>query len=174
MSIIQILDFIQDNIRSEFLDILMPIISRLGNSGIIWILTALILISTKKYRIDGITMIAALLMNLLISNIILKPLIMRVRPCDINTAVELLISRPTDYSFPSGHTSSSFAAATVIFFGNRCIGTLAAIFASAMAFSRLYLYVHYPSDILGGVVIGVTLGILARMIVLKVLHKIKS
>ena len=152
----------------------MPIITSLGNGGIIWILTALILIATKKYRVTGIAVLAALLLNLLIGNIILKPLIARVRPCDINTAVQLLIPRPTDYSFPSGHTLSSFAAATVIFLRDKRFGIAALILASLIAFSRLYLYVHYLSDVLGGIVIGAAIGIFVHIMISNIMKKINK
>ena len=150
--------------RCGFLDTVMPFISNLGNSGFIWILTAVVLLITKKYRLTGLAMLIAMLMGLLIGNLTLKLLIARIRPCDVNTAVELLIPRPKDYFFPSGHTLSSFAAAAAIFCGNKRIGIFALIFAAIMAFSRLYLYVHYPSDILAGIIIGVALGIFAHKI----------
>jgi undecaprenyl-diphosphatase len=161
----QTLDFIQQNMRSEFLDAVMIVITSLGNGGILWIVIALIFIATKKYRSEGFALAAALLMHLLICNIMLKPLIARIRPCDINTAVELLIPRPHDYSFPSGHTSASFAGATVICYANKRIGILAVILAAAIAFSRLYLYVHYPSDVLGGAGLGIALGMLSHGLV---------
>ena len=167
----QVLDFIQLNIRNEFLDVLMPVITSLGNGGILWIAIALIFIATKKYRPAGFTMLAALLMHLLVCNIILKPLMARIRPCDINTAVELLIPRPKDYSFPSGHTSASFAAATVILYADRRMGVPAVILAAAIAFSRLYLYVHYPSDVFGGAVLGIAFGALARYIVVNAMKR---
>ena len=157
--------------RSEILDSIMIFTSRIGNGGIVWILIALFFTATKKYRIEGIAMIAALAINLLITNVILKQLFARVRPCDINTAIELLISRPTDYSFPSGHTSSSFAAATVIFCKDKRMGTLAVILAAAIAFSRLYLYLHYPSDIIGGFAIGIIIGVFARKGIIMILKK---
>ena len=167
----QVLDFIQLNIRNEFLDVLMPVITSLGNGGILWIAIALIFIATKKYRPEGFAMLSALLMHLLVCNIILKPLIARIRPCDINTTVELLIPRPKDYSFPSGHTSASFAAATVILYADRRMGVPAVILAAAIAFSRLYLYVHYPSDVLGGAVLGIAFGALARYIVVNAMKR---
>ena len=167
----QVLDFIQNNIRNEFLDAVMPAITSLGNGGIIWIAIALIFVAIKKYRPAGFAILAALLMHLLICNIMLKPLIARIRPCDINTAVELLIPRPKDYSFPSGHTSASFAASTVILYADRRMGIAAVILAAAIAFSRLYLYVHYPSDILGGAVIGIAFGVLARYIVVNAMKR---
>ena len=146
----------------------MLVITSIGDIGIVWILTALVFIATKKYRIEGIAILATLVLNLLISNVILKQLIARVRPCDINTAVELLIPRPTDYSFPSGHTSSSFAAGIVIFFKDKLIGSFALILAAAIAFSRLYLYVHYPSDVVAGIIIGIAIGIFTRKLIIKI------
>ena len=162
MKIIQVLDFIQNNIRSNFLDAIMPVISLIGNNGGIWIAVALIFIAVKKHRIDGHAILSALFMGFLICNVSLKPLVARIRPCDVNTAIELLISRPNDYSFPSGHTVSSFAAATVIFLRNKHIGIAAIILACLIAFSRLYLYVHYPSDILVGILIGIVIGVFIR------------
>jgi undecaprenyl-diphosphatase len=79
----------------------------------------------------------------------------RIRPCDINTAISLLISRPLDYSFPSGHTMSSFAAAMVLFLTNKKIGIPALILAAFISLSRLYLYVHFPTDVLAGAVLGI-------------------
>lgn len=150
--------------RNGFLDALFPAITRLGDGGAVWIAVALIFIGPKKYRADGITLISALLLCVLVGNICLKPLIARVRPCEINTAVSLLIPRPTDYSFPSGHAMSSFAAATVVFYRNKRMGVCAILLAAVIAFSRLYLYVHYPSDILGGIAIGIALGIFTLFI----------
>ena len=158
--------------RGGILDIVMPVISGIGNGGTVWIIIALIFTATKKYRIEGISMLAALLINLLISNVILKQLVARVRPCDINTAVELLIPRPADWSFPSGHASSSFAAAAVIFCRDKKIGSAALILAAVIAFSRLYLYVHYPSDIIAGIAVGITVGIFTRKLIIKIAKKI--
>jgi undecaprenyl-diphosphatase len=89
---------------------------------------------------------------------LLKPLIARIRPCDVNTTVTLLIARPSDYSFPSGHTASSFCSASALYFSRTRLWIPALVIASLIAFSRLYLYVHYPSDILAGAVIGILIG----------------
>ena len=145
--------------RSEFMDAVLSAVSTLGNLGAIWIAAALLFVSTRKYRVTGLTMLAALLAGAIIGNVILKPLVARTRPCDVNMAVELLLPRPKDFSFPSGHTLSSFAAATVIFLRDRRLGTAAVITACVMSFSRLYLYVHYPSDVLAGALIGVAVGV---------------
>jgi len=171
---ISILDFIKDNMRFGILDVIMPIISALGNGGLIWIVTAVIFLCLKKYRNIGITLAAALILCLLIGNLGLKPLIARIRPFDVNPDIVLLIPPPKDYSFPSGHTMSSFASATVIFWYNKRFGICALILGSAIAFSRLYLYVHYPTDILGGIIIGIVIGIAAVLLVRIIRKKINK
>jgi len=167
-----VLDFIKDNMRSGILDIIMPFISVLGNGGFIWIVAAVIFICSKKYRKMGITVGAALIICLLIGNLTLKPLIARIRPYDINPDIVLLIAKPKDYSFPSGHTMSSFASATAIFWHNKKLGVCALILGAAIAFSRLYLCVHYLTDILGGIVIGAGFGIAAVLLVEGIRSKI--
>lgn len=161
----QILDFIQLNIKNPVLDKLMVIFTYLGSAGFIWILIALILIFSGKNKKYGIAMMLSLALCLLIGNLTLKPLIARIRPCDINDTVNLLIKRPTDASFPSGHTMASFAAAVSLLYYNKKIGLLALILASLIAFSRLYLYVHYPTDILAGMLIGIGIAIVSQKII---------
>lgn len=145
-----ILDLIQ-NLRCPFLDFLIPRVTALGNGGMIWILMSLIMCINKKYRKTGITVLAALLTGFIICNIIIKPLAARPRPCWIDTSVPILIDVPSDYSFPSGHTLSSFIAAFVLLFSGNRFGYAAVVLAAFIAFSRLYLYVHFPSDVLGGI-----------------------
>lgn len=143
-----------------FLDFLMPRVTELGSRGIIWIITAIALLFTKKYRKWGILIIIGLLVGLLVGNVILKPLIARPRPCWIDASVKLLVANPTDYSFPSGHTLSSFIAATILTLCNRKFGYIAVPLAFLIAFSRLYLYLHFSSDVLGGMLIGIGIGLL--------------
>ena len=100
-------------------------------------------------------------------NLVIKNLVARVRPCAINTAIELLIPFPSEYSFPSGHTLSSFIGATCIFLRDKRLGVPAYLLASLIAFSRLYLYVHFPSDIIGGALLGLALAYLAFKIMKK-------
>lgn len=145
-----ILDLIQ-NLRCPFLDFFIPRVTALGNGGMIWILMSLIMCINKKYRKTGITVLAALLTGFIICNIIIKPLAARPRPCWIDTSVPILIDVPSDYSFPSGHTLSSFIAAFVLLFSGNRFGYAAVVLAALIAFSRLYLYVHFPSDVLGGI-----------------------
>lgn len=153
-----ILRWIQDTLTGPFLDLLMPKITLLGNGGAIWILAAVILLCTKKYRRQGILLLAGLIAGVLVGNVCLKHLIARPRPCWLDSSVQMLIANPTDYSFPSGHTFSSVIGATVLTKTNRRFGYAAIPLAALIAFSRLYLYVHFPSDVLAAAVLGVVIG----------------
>lgn len=157
----EVLRWIQSTFRCGALDFLMPNISMLGDVGAIWLVIALVLIFSKKHRKCGITLLIALALCFLIGNLCLKPLVARPRPCWLDPGVTLLIPNETDFSFPSGHTLASFAAATVLLKWDRRYGICAFVLAFLIAFSRLYLYVHFPSDILGGMAIGVLIGLLA-------------
>lgn len=160
-----ILDWIQANMRNPTLDLLMPAITALGNSGLIWLLLAGILLLTPKYRRAGVAVLAGLVLEIICCNMVLKPLVARVRPCDVNTAVQLLIARPDDFSFPSGHTGASFAAAAALFADRNRLWIPSLILSLLIAFSRLYLYVHYPTDILAGAAIGMMAGWAGRQAV---------
>lgn len=170
MSILLTLDFsvlewIQSHLRCGFGDIVMPLITRLGNGGVIWMVLAVGLILYPKTRALGMTVALSLTLEVICCNVVLKPLVGRIRPFNINTAVELLIPRPTDFSFPSGHTGSSFAAAAALRGSSRRLWIPAWILAALIAFSRLYLYVHYPTDILAGAILGCLTGWTAAGIV---------
>lgn len=155
----KILDFIQAYLRCSFLDTVMPFFTRLGNIGLIWIFAAAVLLIIPRYRKSGIMLSFALILGLLICNIILKPCVGRIRPFALNDAVKLLIPAPTDPSFPSGHSLASFAAATVFWkrFSKK-ISIPVLTTAVLIAFSRLYLYVHFPSDVAAGIIIGILCG----------------
>lgn len=154
------LDMLQ-RIHTPILDKIMVFISSLGNSGWFFIALGVVLLCLKKYRRVGICILFALLLCLITGNLILKPLVARPRPCWVNP-VTMLIPIPKDYSFPSGHTYASFAAATVLFLSDKRAGILAYILAVCIAFSRMYLYVHYPTDVLAGLILGVTAGIVSH------------
>lgn len=159
-----ILDFIQNYLRSPVGDILMPMITALGNGGILWIILGVALLVQKKHRKTGILILLALGIEVLLCNVLLKNLFAAPRPCDLNPSVQLLISKPQDYSFPSGHTGASFAAVSALYLGKERRWYLALFPAVMIAFSRMYLYVHFPSDILGGIFVGVCSGYLAYML----------
>lgn len=154
------LDALQ-KIHNPILDRLMVAVTSLGNIGIFWILTGLLMLFFKRTRRCGFTVLLALLFSLLAGNLILKNLVARSRPCWINPDVALLIPNPGDFSFPSGHTQASFAAALSIFLCHRKAGIGALLLAAVIGFSRLYLYVHFPTDVLGGLLIGCVLALIA-------------
>ena len=151
------LDALQ-TIRTDFLDGFMVFVSSLADKGAIWILLAVILIAMPKYRRVGIVLACGLVIDLLLCNLLIKPLVARPRPCDVNTVMEYLIERPHGWSFPSGHTAASFTAAAALFFAQCRLWVPCAVLAALIAFSRLYLYVHFPTDVLGGVVVGIFAG----------------
>ncbi len=156
-----ILNLIQDILGCDFLDFLIPKITMLGNSGIIWIVTGIVLLCTKKYRRGGVFLLVGLLLGLIFGNVILKNVIARPRPCWIYD-VPMLIPNPTDFSFPSGHTLSSFISAFVLARINRKFAVWAFLLAGIMAFTRMYLFVHFPTDILGGIALAYAIYLLLK------------
>ena len=153
-----ILHWIQNTIACPFLDAVVPKLTMLGNAGIIWILAGLALLCSKKYRRQGALVLMGLLAGLLVGNIVLKNLVARPRPCWLDPSVRLLIASPTDYSFPSGHTLSSTIAATILTKTDRRFSYVAIPLAVLIALSRLYLYVHFPSDVFAAALLGLLIG----------------
>lgn len=162
---ISLLNLIQ-NIKSPILDKIMTTITALGNMGIFWILLILIFLTTKEYKKMARLMIICFLFNALIVNLILKPAVGRVRPFEIVDGIKLLVLKPQDPSFPSGHSATSFCMLTVIllFSKSKTINIMASILAILIAFSRLYLYVHFPSDVFCGILIGIITSLIALKI----------
>ena len=162
--------------QGSFTDFIMPHITVLGNSGIIWIFLALVLLLGKRYRKAGTVIAFSLVFCLIAGNIILKPLIARPRPFALDDSIILLINAPTDFSFPSGHTYSSFAAAFSLLFSKRhgiSMTWIIPVFflAALIAFSRLYLCVHYPTDVLAGILLGFIAAVVAKTIINNIYKK---
>ena len=167
---IEVLDALQ-NIHTPWLDKLMVAITSLGNAGILWIVMAAVLLIIPRTRKVGICMAIALILDLLMTNCLLKNLVARTRPYDVANFTDLIVKKPTDYSFPSGHTAASFAAVTALFMSReKMLGAISCVIAILIAFSRMYLYVHFPTDIIGGIVVGVIAGVAAGLI-LKAIDK---
>lgn len=118
----------------------------------------------KKISFDRLCNADSACIGFDISNIILKPLVARTRPYDINTAFELLIPAQHDYSFPSGHSAASFAAVSAMYFTKCSLWKPVVFVAAAIAFSRLYLYVHFPTDVAAGILLGILSGLAAAKI----------
>ena len=167
-----ILDWIQANIANEFLDVFMPIITAFGNGGIFWMVCAAILLIFPKTRKTGLAMGIALAMGLIVCNFVLKPLVNRPRPfkvmADMGVIINLLIKEPGPHSFPSGHTIASFEASVALLLGNKKLGIPAFLLAILIAFSRLYLYVHYPTDVIASIILGTLFAFIATAIAKKI------
>lgn len=169
---LDLLHDLQNAVRCNILDRLMPCITSLANAGIFWIIIAIVLLIFKKTRKIGITMSLSLLIGLIVGNLTLKPLVARIRPYDFDPTVTLLISPEHDYSFPSGHTLASFEGAVSIFVYNKKTGVAAMLLAFTIAFSRLYLMVHYPSDVIVGALLGSLFAYIAYKITMRFTSKI--
>lgn len=162
----QLLLWLHEALRTPMLTVFFKFITTLGDGGMIWIILSLGLTIPKKTRKIGIMGICALLGSLLINNMLLKNLVARARPFDTWEYIVPLIARPSGLSFPSGHTASSFACASVLFRKlPKKYGVPAIVLAVLIAFSRLYLGVHYPGDVLAGVVSGVLISYLAEYVI---------
>lgn len=161
-----LLEAINSAISCPFLDAVFKIITFTGNAGIIWIICAALMLFFKKSRKCGIALSVALILSLVLNNLALKNIIARLRPFQLDESISLIIPPPSEYSFPSGHTLSSFASAFVIWFyhGHR-FGIIATVWAALIGFSRIYLRVHFISDVIGGAIIGIGIGFLAVIIV---------
>lgn len=159
------------SIRTDWLDMLMKSVSSLGDTGWFWVTLGIILMCMERTRKTGAVVLASLLVGAVIGNLMLKPMIARLRPCWLDETVVLLVSSPGDYSFPSGHSMASFEAATSIFIQNRRWGIAALALAAMIAFSRMYLFVHFPSDVLAGILLGIGIALLVWRIALQMEKK---
>ena len=152
-----ILLLIADKLRGGVLDPVMTVLSLMGNSGAVWIATAVLLLFFRKTRRAGVAMLLALAAGYVIGNLCIKELVMRPRPFVTHSDLTALLDPGDPWSFPSGHALSSFAAATELWCFHKKTGVLALVLAALIAFSRLYASVHYPTDVLAGMLIGIAL-----------------
>lgn len=170
-----ILDFLQ-KLHNGLLDMLMVFFTSLANTGIFWLLlsAALIIFGKKEKKGWGLQVLLALAFSFLTVNVLIKPLVNRVRPFTFRPNLQLLIPAPLDASFPSGHTSVSFAAAMAIYRCDKKWGRLAFVLAAVIAFSRLYLYAHFPTDVLFGAAMGLLCGCASNFCYRKLAQKAKG
>lgn len=151
-----ILLFIQEYLRSDMMTPIWKFITFLGDAGWFWILLSAILLIPKKTRKIGIVCVISLLLGTLITNVALKNIVARTRPYEVVPGLQLLIEKQHDFSFPSGHSCASFAVAMVLFkMVPKVWGIPAVVLAALIAFSRLYVGVHYPTDVIVGILIGI-------------------
>lgn len=154
--------FLQESVRNPILDRIMQFITSLGDAGFLAILVCIVLLCIKKYRRAGAAASLSLILDFIVVNLVLKNLVARTRPYDILEELILITRRPSDLSFPSGHAGACFAVASVLFLClPRRFGIPAVVTAALLSFSRLYVGAHYPTDVLGGMVIGCVTGWIA-------------
>ena len=169
----QALLWLKDTFAHPVLDQIMIFVSRMGDKGFCWIaLGLLFLLLGRRERVwfrRGILVLSALLADVLLCNVLLKPLVNRTRPYEV-LDYTLIVPPMHDASFPSGHTAASFAAATAVYAIRPSWGRAAYAFAVLMGFSRLYLGVHFPLDVLAGAAVG-TLAAKLALVLLKTLKK---
>ncbi|MEG1060458.1 MAG: phosphatase PAP2 family protein [Oscillospiraceae bacterium] len=151
--------FIQRHMRSDALDSIMRFFTRLGNGGILWLLTAAVMWTMPRLRRCSVSIAVVLVVGVLTGNLIIKRLSSRSRPFDDYSSIRPLVKPPKDCSFPSCHSMSSFACATIICCFSVPLGAIALSIATIIAFSRLYLFVHYPSDVVVGVLWGIIIAL---------------
>jgi len=152
----QFLIWIQNNLRTPALNPIIGFITHLGNAGILWIALTIAMICYRKTRRVGITCALSIIISFTVANLILKPLVARIRPYDLIQELGITIEVQSDKSFPSGHATNALACAWVMF---RCMkrryGLPALILALVICLTRLYVGVHYPTDVLAGIAIGI-------------------
>lgn len=159
-----IMHWVQDVMHNGFLDAVMAALSFIGNHGLIWIIIGIVLVIFKKTRYAGIVMLSALAFGFLMGEGILKHLVNRPRPFVDYPEFVPGISLPSGSSFPSGHSCAGFACSTVMMVKNRKIGIPMLVLAVLIAFSRIYNFVHFPSDVLCGMLLGVLSAVLILFI----------
>ena len=161
--------------RTPALDsIFLAITKTAGSYGQLWVIIAVLMLLFKKTRRTGAAVLIAYIGVFLIGQIGLKHLVSRLRPCQIDQAFELLVDRPSSSSFPSTHSAWAFGAATAVFMRFRKAGVCAYAAAALIAFSRLYLFLHFPTDVLFGIAMGMALGVLAHRIASKIWERLET
>lgn len=162
------------SIRTEFLNDLFAFFSNIGSGGIVWIFTALILLIFRRTRKAGFVLLLAIGVTALINNFVIKIIVDRARPFITNDAIKTIIAKPKGASFPSGHASSSFAAAAILLKYLRKKGLFGFAVAMLISFSRIYFGVHYLSDIIAGAVEGVVIAFVVSFAFEGIYSKIRT
>lgn len=161
-----ILLWLQNSFRNPVLNPIMIFITHLGDKGLFWIALSLLFLCFRKTRKVGVTGIISMAIGLLVVNVVLKNWVARVRPYELIEGLQLMIEKQHDFSFPSGHATNSLACAWVVFrLMDKKYGIPALVLAVLISFSRLYVAVHYPTDVFAGIIIGIIAGELAMVIV---------
>ena len=163
-----------ENISSELLDAILVFFTTIGNAGLVWIIIGLLFMIKRKTRAVGVCLIVSIALTSVITNFVIKEIVERARPFVADPTINLIIKAPGGYSFPSGHSSASFAAATSIFLYDRKKGLAAFLLAAVIGFSRVYLFVHYATDVVFGMILGIVLAKLTAVLIEKSKDRIFS
>ena len=164
-----ILQFIQEHMRNPVLDDILVFITTLSDGGAVWIILAALLLIFPKTRRAGAAMAVSLAIEFTLCDLIIKPIVARPRPCDVDPSVALLISRQNSWSFPSGHTGAAFSGAVSLTLSRSKLWPAALLLAVVTGFSRLYPFVHYPTDVLAGALLGVISAFAGKLVSEKLL-----
>ena len=163
------------SIRTPFLDSLWLFITNMaGSMGEFWLIVGALLLIFRKTRKWGFSVLLSYALVFVVGQFVLKDLIARPRPCHLDETIQLLVSRPSSYSCPSTHTAWAFGAAASLFMNNKKAGIGACVAAALIGFSRMYLFVHFPTDVLAGVALGILMGLIAAFAINKAAKAIKS
>lgn len=161
-----ILLYVQDNLRTDILDSIAVPFTSLGNAGLVWILIVAMLVIYRNTRKEGLYCVISLIMCFITVNLFLKNAVARIRPYDAMEQIRCLVGPERDYSFPSGHTAIAFAASVPVYIlSDKRLGVVMLIFSVLMGLSRIYVCVHYPTDVIGGAVIGILCGLVTCLVV---------
>lgn len=154
------------NIHNGFLDkFFLVLMDITGSYGHLWVVLALALLVFRKTRKIGFTILLSYGLVFVVGQYVLKDWIARIRPCNIDETIALLVSRPSSFSCPSTHSAWAFAAATSVFLWQKKYAIPVGIVALLVAFGRLYLFVHFPTDVLFGIALGILFAVAAYFIV---------
>ncbi len=163
--------WVQECIRSPFLSAFFIPFTTIGNAGILFIVIGALMLLFKKTRLSGAILLTSLTISFILNDLIIKNIVQRPRPYDTFSQIIPLVPPPGKYSFPSGHTAAAFSSMITLFFTQKKYAITGLIIALLMGFSRIYVGVHYPTDVLFGAILGTTVAVVTAIIFKKIMHK---